>query len=286
MLNYNTAHAVTEFYRQTTALRGGSPSSCLFLIVDNASNPADVNILRAFFAGRPDALLILNSVNRGYAAGNNVGLRRAAELGVEYCLIANSDIAILTPDFVERLVGAARTLPQCGLIGPRVVLRTGRPQGPLPETGIWNGVVPTSTPDYSVTREVYSTVGCCIFGATAVFAQVDFLDEGTFLYREEIILAERLRRRGLRWYYLPEVRVRHDHVRKLDSVEKIVRHKQFETESTIRYFRDYKQRSPFAIAVYRGLIALKTAAFICFVASRRALPARLRRNEGISPVSP
>jgi hypothetical protein len=69
--------------------------------------------------------------------------------------------------------------------------------------------------------------------------------------------------------------VRHDHVRKTDSVSRIRLHKKFEAESTVYYFRRYKRRSAIAIAVYRVLLAAKTGALITSHWVRHALQ-RLR----------
>ncbi len=257
ILNYNTSQAVIDLYRQIGTLRRDLACSPIFLVIDNASRPEETARLGAFFANRPDVHLILSPTNGGYACGNNLGLKKAVELGLEYCIIANSDIAFLTVDFLEQLVQAARTLPNCGLIGPRVVLPDGRPQGPLPETGVLNGVIPWPSARCDQTSSVYATVGCCLFGPTTVFNLLGFLDENTFLYREEIILAERLRQHGLFWYYLPAVVVRHDHVRKMAATKTILLHKKFEAESTVYYFRHYRHRSAFAVLTYRTLLAAK-----------------------------
>jgi GT2 family glycosyltransferase len=270
VVNYNTSRAVAELHQQITRLRNSEPSRMFFLVIDNASRSEEIAHLREYFAGRADAELLLSETNTGYARGNNLGLRWALERGFSHCLIANSDIEFLTSDFAERLILAAQTLPRCGLIGPRVVLPNGKPQGPLPETGVWNSVMPMTTAVHATTARVYATVGCCIFGATAVFARIGFLDETTFLYREEIALAEKLRHQDLNWYYLPDVLVRHNHARKLDSVKKVIRHKAFEAESTIHYFRHYKHRTEAVIFTYRVLLGIKTAIFVLFVAVRQA----------------
>ena len=262
ILNYNASKAVITLYQQIHALRKGYPDGPVYLVVDNASRPEEVSLLKVFFAECTDVHLILSESNGGYARGNNLGLKKAAELGLEYCLIANSDIAFLTANFLEQLIEAARTLPDCGLIGPRVVLPNGNPQGPLPVSGIINSVMPLPLARCNRTKPVYATVGCSIFGSTEVFHQIGLLDEATFLYREENILAERLSHHGLLWYYLPDVVVRHDHVRKMDSISNILLHKKFEAQSTVHYFRCYKNRSEAAVFAYRLLLAAKVAAYI------------------------
>lgn len=271
IVNFNTAGEVISLYEDAHRLRAARGRDLLYIVVDNLSRPDEVALLERHFADKEDALLVLSDVNGGYARGNNIGIREAARMGIEYCLIANSDIAFRTEDFVERFSQAFRSLPGCGLIGPRVVLPDGRPQGPLPELGILNGVIPTRVEEVTATSVVYATVGCCIFGSTRAFQDAGLLDEDTFLYREEVILAERLRFAGLNWYYLPEVEVLHDHRRKTASVARLLLHKKHERQSTILYLRAYRRQSEAAILAYRVLFALKLALYVALVAGRRAV---------------
>ncbi len=269
VLNYNTSDRVIALFEHVTRLRASRDSAIQaeFVVVDNASGEGEAAKLTAYFTGRNGCHVIINNENRGYAAGNNVGLRFATVRGSDFCLIANSDIEFLTPDFLEQLVAAARSLPLCGLIGPRVVFPDGRPQGPLPVLGVANAIFPLAIQPVTAVTPVYATVGCCIFGASQVFAQLGFLDEETFLYREEVVLAERLTKLPLRWYYLPDVVVQHNHERKVQSVGKFLFHKRCEKRSTIYYFELYRHRTPIAILSYRALLLGKTliGAALCLV---------------------
>jgi GT2 family glycosyltransferase len=235
------------------------------LIVDNASRPKEASDLTAFFSSRSDVQLIFSDSNGGYARGNNLGLKKAAELDIDYCLIANSDIAFLTADFLEQLIQAACSLPGCGLIGPKVVLPNGKPQGPLHQMGVLSSFIALPPQEITTTEPVYATVGCCIFGATKTFEAIKFFDEATFLYCEELILAERLRKSGLSWYYVPAVSVQHNHVRKMNSIGRMLLHKKHEAQSAIYYFRRYKNRSEAAVLAYRLLLSAKVAIYILVV---------------------
>ena len=46
------------------------------VLVDNASSDGTPEHLRSFAEGRKDVKLVLNKENKGYAGGNNDGLRR------------------------------------------------------------------------------------------------------------------------------------------------------------------------------------------------------------------
>lgn len=270
ILNYNTAEAVIELYQHIICSESSRKSARLqFIIVDNASSASDVARLRSAFARVSSVKLICSSRNGGYAAGNNLGLRAAEAMRLDYCLIANSDIKFLTPYYIDELIKAANRGPDCGAVGPGVFLPNGTPQGPFPEMHVINSVWGRRTRKATNFKPVYATVGCCIFAPTSALSKVGFFDENTFLYREETVLAEKLLRAGLQWYYQPAVVVQHDHVRKLRSVAGLLAHKRFEANSTAYYFRVYKEKSRWYIASYRLLLSIKVAVMVVLLLASR-----------------
>src|SRR6266702_301690 len=61
------------------------------VVVDNASSDGSPAYLSSWAASRPNVKLVLNSDNRGFAAGNNQGLAAA---GGEYLVILNNDTVV------------------------------------------------------------------------------------------------------------------------------------------------------------------------------------------------
>lgn len=59
------------------------------LVVDNNSEDDTVNFVRKNY---PDIELVQNTKNRGYAGGNNNGIRYALARGAKYVAIINPDI--------------------------------------------------------------------------------------------------------------------------------------------------------------------------------------------------
>lgn len=98
------------------------------IVVDNASSDGTPEFLQQWAQGRPERTVILNSENRGFAAGNNQGL--AAARG-DYFVILNNDTEV-SPGWLPTLIGHLHRDPTVGLVGPvtdnigneaRVVLR-------------------------------------------------------------------------------------------------------------------------------------------------------------------
>ncbi|WP_288842425.1 glycosyltransferase [uncultured Deefgea sp.] len=84
------------------------------IIVDNLSTDGTQIYLEDFAKKNPDVKLILNSDNKGFAAGNNDGLALARG---DYITILNND-TVVTPGWAMALVRHFQTDPTIGLIGP------------------------------------------------------------------------------------------------------------------------------------------------------------------------
>lgn len=87
-------------------------------IVDNASTAESEAYLRT---AAPEAVIIPNPTNDGFAKGNNDGLRRALADGAEYCILFNMD-TVIASDAVARLVCRAEADPAIGLVQARLML--------------------------------------------------------------------------------------------------------------------------------------------------------------------
>ena len=61
------------------------------ICVDNGSADGSADVVAARF---PDVELLRNGTNLGYAGGNNVGIRRALELGAEWVWLVNNDATV------------------------------------------------------------------------------------------------------------------------------------------------------------------------------------------------
>jgi GT2 family glycosyltransferase len=92
------------------------------IVVDNASGDASAEI-----ADKAGATVIRNLKNEGYGRAMNIGMRAAqgANNDRAYCLLLNPDL-VLEPGAVAKLVEAARTYPEAGMLAPRLVEPDGR----------------------------------------------------------------------------------------------------------------------------------------------------------------
>jgi len=162
-------------------------------------------------------ILLQSAGNRGYAAGNNLGIRVALARGADYILILNSD-TLVEESFLEPLIQYAESHGQVGAIGPKVLNTKGcidrscarrrpTPLGYFFFSGIGRRLFSnnrwirrhTYKGEYCFDqpREVDVVSGCCMLLKSSVFHKLGLLDENTFLFFEEFIMHERLRSAGL-----------------------------------------------------------------------------------------
>jgi GT2 family glycosyltransferase len=215
------------------------------IIVDNASNPENLASMEAVFRSRfPDgvildvsdanpsyfekasAIFVRNPQNMGYSAGNNVGARLAVRLGCETVLIVNPDIRISDPRFVVTLWSGMQSDERCLVASPRILTLAGRDEHPLREPSFWEELLwmrhygPRKfrpppyviTPSGTASLEAGKVHGSCLMVRSSFLEQMGFLDEMTFLYSEEPILAARVRSANGKLIVFPEVKAIHAHV--------------------------------------------------------------------------
>lgn len=191
------------------------------LVVDNASSDGSAEMVRERF---PQALLLANGENRGFAAANNQAI--ALTQG-RFVLLLNPD-TVVRRDALDILVRFMEDTPSAGMAGPRLVYPDGRFQHAafrfpslaqaffdffplhyrLLESS-FNGRYPRSL--YAAGRPfaIDHPLGACMMVRRQAIDEVGGMDEGFFMYCEEIDWAMRLKRAGWEVYCVPAAEVVH-----------------------------------------------------------------------------
>jgi GT2 family glycosyltransferase len=191
------------------------------VVVDNASAADDLEILRAGLAA--GTLLVASKRNLGYAGGVNLGARSAELPRPRYVLALNNDLLFPDPHMVTALIAALGSEIRRVAASPLVdTVDTGmraeeqiqvrRVPGfwTLLVTGSWwlrrlpglrrgpaRHVYKDQRPyQPGVVYEVESINGSCFLIRADFLEEIGYLDEGTFLYYEELILGLQILERG------------------------------------------------------------------------------------------
>ncbi|VAX27646.1 hypothetical protein MNBD_NITROSPIRAE03-1203 [hydrothermal vent metagenome] len=223
ILNYRNYTDTIECVRSVEAVKY---SNYRIIIIDNGSDNESEEILRGKFHKH---IFIQTGENRGYAAGNNAGIEYALNAGADYVLILNNDTRV-EPDFLEKLVDYAESDPDVGVLGPKIVTGSGdldiscaRRRPLLPDyfwrVGPGRWLLPRNRwvkrhyymdeYDFQEAREVDIISGSCMLIRCKLLQEIGLLDENTFLFLEEFILHEKVRRTGFSTVIVPSSRIVH-----------------------------------------------------------------------------
>lgn len=243
VLNYNNSRLTIYAAESLLKLNIGLH----VIVVDNFSNDNSRSELYDALMNRENIHLILNDKNFGYAHGNNIGIKFAEKLGfIEYVGIMNPDVlidAVTLMALVDRLqddrIGfitskvcyngrfnipneCAWHLPTlmdllafCTLIG-YVQMHF------LARLGFKNNVQGYYSQEHYCDdiAIVDSVQGCFFMGKLSTFLAIGNLDENTFLYYEENILAAKVKRINKYNAVLTKYHIYHNHQEKDKSMIK------------------------------------------------------------------
>lgn len=174
------------------------------IVIDNHSLQKDRNILKTL-EKQHDVIYLEN--NLGYAAGNNVGIRRAIDLGYENILIANSDTEIIKPDTIKRLLYKMREL-NASAIGPKMLDSSGKLDSGIIIDTKWGRTYRECPTKICSCR---SLIGAFLLISRDLIDKNGFLPEEYFLYREETDYFVHAYNKGLKIIYNPEIEIVHRH---------------------------------------------------------------------------
>ncbi len=166
-------------------------SDCEVLVVDNASSDASCDRVRADF---PEARLLAQRANLGFARANNVGIREARG---RFLLLLNPDTELRDAS-VASLVGFMEMHPRAGIAGPPLWNADGSPQPsvrPLPSLAqelllhtMLFRVLPNRLRAEGArrgTRQVETVSGAALCVRRECLEAIGLLDEDIFMFYED-----------------------------------------------------------------------------------------------------
>ncbi|WP_417872514.1 glycosyltransferase family 2 protein [Xanthomarina gelatinilytica] len=212
ILNYNSAHDTVELFNLLKAQGYGD----LILVVDNHSKQLDRAVLTKHIPGDQ---LVFSKKNKGYAAGNKIGIQRALDDGSEFVLLLNPDIR-LDVECIPLLHNAIKKDASIAAVGPRICYRDNPDKiysdGGLviKEKGMFTTHINTNASVHEVSNKAMNynidyVNGSVFLARTAVFTKIGFMREDFFLYFEETEWCLRAKAHGYLLATTPEATAYH-----------------------------------------------------------------------------
>ena len=216
------------------------------IVVDNASTDGSQAMVRDKF---PHVHLIANQENVGFARGNNQAM---ALCKGRYMLLLNSD-AFAAPGSIQALVRLADVQPKAGIVGAQLLNPDNSFQASHTSfPNLWreflilSGVgrllygrwYPSRGPEEDKGPQPVDYVeGACMLVRAEAFDDVGGLDEGYFMYSEEVDWCYAIREEGWQVWYQPEAKV--IHLGGASSQSRRVRREADLYRSRVRFFRKH-----------------------------------------------
>jgi len=238
------------------------------IVVDNASQDGSAEMVAAEF---PQARLLTLPKNVGFAAGANRGIGEASG---EAIVLLNPD-SELKEDVFGPMLTYLRENPDIGILAPKLRDEDGSLQlscrrFPTFSVALFNRyslltrILPRNRFsarylltdwDHSAVAAVDWVSGACLMARRSLFEEIGPLDEGYFMYIEDVDLCQRAHRAGYKVVYFPEAAITHHIGRSshtLPSRSIIERHR-----SMWHYYKKYLRRGWLLDIVVAGGIALR-----------------------------
>ncbi|OPX50363.1 glycosyltransferase family 2 protein [Clostridium thermobutyricum] len=180
------------------------------IVVDNASTDKSVEKLLESFS---DIHLIRESVNKGIAEGNNIGIKKAIQLDCEYILLLNNDTEVDKYMLTNMLNKAnERTLVTCKMFyfdeknkiwfaGGEILWGKG--------TTKHYGIDEYDTDRFNKSKYVEYSPTCSLLIHRNVFEDIGFMDEKYFLYFDDTDFIARANNKGYKIWYEASAKLWH-----------------------------------------------------------------------------
>ena len=178
-------------------------------VVDNGSSDGSMERVASIF---PDVTLIPASNNLGFAAANNIAIKKC---GSKYVALINND-AVAEPDWLQHLVKALETDPQVGMAAskmvfhdcPEMIDRAGDAYS-IAGAGILRGRGAPSK-NYQHREKIFGACAGAAVYRRSMLEETGLFDEDFFLINEDVDLSFRAQMAGHGCLYVPEAVVRHN----------------------------------------------------------------------------
>ena len=195
--------------------------------------------------------LIKSDSNSGYAAGNNIGLKYAFKKKYKYSWILNNDILFNDIDVFNKMIEIFAKSDDIAIVSPDIL----SPEGYLfnrdaVRPNVWDMTLGSfaykkkgraSDEALKGWLYVYRPQGCCMLLDNEKLAEIDFMDEYTFLYCEEPILAERLLKRNYRCVCCSDTTVIHNHSYTVKKTLSMIKYIRSNLRSFGYYLKEYRK---------------------------------------------
>lgn len=177
----------------------------LLIVVENGSSDGSLEFLQTHY---PQAHLVVNKTNLGFAGGVNSGIREAIRQGCAYVALFNND-AVADAHWLESLVDELHAQPKAGIATCKLMSID---KSHLDSTGdiytVWGLPYPRGRGEpvsdkYDHLTDTFAGSGGASVYRVAMLQQIGLFDEDFFAYYEDVDISFRAQLAGWRVRFVP-----------------------------------------------------------------------------------
>ena len=210
LINWNSFTLTDECI---TSIEKTEETNYTIVVVDNGSKDGSGKQL---IESHPNIILLESEQNRGFAGGNNLGMQWAIAQGYTYSFLLNND-TIVGDVFLSPLIQFLYENPLAGAVQPKInflhnnilIWNAGGKYHPIFCTFSTVGYNQSDRGQFDEPQQIDWITGCAFFIRNAVLEQTGLLEEGLFMYYEDIDLSIRIKNKGYFLQYLPTSTIYH-----------------------------------------------------------------------------
>lgn len=222
VINYKTPNLVLDCMESLAPELAGVNAKVI--IIDNNSGDDSCILIQNWINSNVvdgSVILLSSETNSGFSAGNNLGIRNVF---ADYYLLLNSD-TLVHKGAIKYLLEYAEKDSSAGLISPRLEWKDAKPQescfkfhSPLSEliSSATTGFITRLLKSFVVAQSVRNkndyydwTSFACVLIKSQVFEDVGLLDDGYFMYYEDVNFCYRAKQAGWKILNIPSSHVVH-----------------------------------------------------------------------------
>lgn len=228
--------------------------NCLdeIVVVDNYSREDQIELLTTM--NEKNVTVLFNESNLGYSGAINVGAKYLIDK-YNKCniIVSNSDIVIMSEEDLVKMIKLLNK-KDIGLVGPQILERgyilKGRKDStinhdiasftPVLKNFISDEKLNYTDDYYQETTSVVDVISTCFFLISSdTLKRINYMDENVFLYYEDFIMCNKVRKLGLSIIICNEIKIKHLYSVSVDKSYKSSSKKKMLRDSVLYYHSTY-----------------------------------------------
>ncbi len=192
-------------------LKSDLPKGSQIICIDNSPG---IQSAKAIKKELPGVYFIKSDKNLGFAGGNNLGLDHALKRGASHILIINPDV-VVGKIFFRPILSVFAKKPETGLVAPAIKHYQNNQlfyglEGTVDRRFALAKHINVQIPPGKTLRPAQFVTFACVLIKAEVFKKIGLLDDGYFMYLEDVDYCLRSHKAGYKIFLNPAVVVGHE----------------------------------------------------------------------------